>query len=722
MPVTQVRKRDGRVVPFDAEKIAEAIYKAASSVGGSDMDLARSLAHKIKSQLSIKQFKEGVPSVEDVQDMVEYALIEDGHAKTAKAYILYRQKRKEYREAKALMGIPQDGLKMSLNSLKVLEKRYLLRDSTGKVIESPDGLFRRVAKALASAEKMYGMSDEEVKKVEDEFYQVISSLDFLPNSPTLMNAGTKMGQLSACFVLPVEDNMAEIFESLKHQALIHQTGGGTGFSFSRLRPRGDLVGSTKGVASGPVSFMTLFDAATAVVKQGGKRRGANMGILRVDHPDIMEFITLKDSNNSILSNFNISVAITDEFMKALEEDRDYALINPRNQQVNGYMNAKKVWDILVTHAWKSGDPGVVFIDRINTLNPTNNVGLIEATNPCGEQPLHPYDSCNLGSINLGRFVKKVGEHYEIDWERLRTVTHTTTHLLDNVIDANKYPVKQIEEQSKKTRRIGLGVMGFADMLIRLGVKYDSDEGVRVGEQVMKFIHEESIKKSMEIAKVKGSFPAFKGSLWDRLGYPCMRNGTLTTVAPTGTIGIIADCSQGIEPLFAISYLRNTGLTEGGMSFVEVNAVFEEMMRARGLYTEELMAKVARAGSIQNIDEIPEDMKKVFVTTFDISNPEWHVKMQAAFQAHVDSSVSKTINMPNEISPEDVDKAYWYAWKWGCKGITIYRDGSKSVQVLNVQRDPKEAPKPTEHASYKSEEPISHKGSEAPFKHWSETKK
>ncbi|MEM3399820.1 MAG: vitamin B12-dependent ribonucleotide reductase [Candidatus Micrarchaeia archaeon] len=668
--IKKIRKRDGRIVDFDPEKIANAIWKAAQSVGGKDRETAERLS-QIVVKLLEEKYAGKIPTVEEVQDVVEKVLIEEGHAKTAKAYILYRQKRKEIREMKAALGVIDD-LKLSINAIKVLEARYLRKDENGIVIETPGQMFRRVAKAVAKADEFYG---EDSAKTEEEFYQMMANLEFLPNSPTLMNAGTHIGQLSACFVLPIEDSMESIFEAVKNTAIIHKSGGGTGFSFSKLRPRGDMVQSTKGVASGPISFMRVFDIATDVVKQGGKRRGANMGILYVTHPDILDFIMAKERETS-LNNFNISVGITDKFMEAVEKDEKYDLIHPRTGKPVKSLSARKVFDLIVTMAWKNGEPGVIFIDRINEYNPTPHVGKIESTNPCGEQPLLPYESCNLGSINL---VKMLNEKNEIDWEKLRKTVRTAVHFLDNVIDVNVFPLPEIERMTKANRKIGLGVMGFADMLIALGIPYNSERAIEVAEKVMKFISDEARAMSVELGERRGSFPNFKGSVWEKKGYKAMRNATLTTIAPTGTISIIAGVSSGIEPLFAISYVRKV---LSGAELIEVNPIFEKIAQERGFYDEYLMQKIAKRGSIQAIEEIPEDVRRVFVTAHDIT-PEWHVRMQAAFQKYVDNAVSKTINFPYHATPKDIEKAYMLAYKLGCKGITVYRDRSRSEQVLNI---------------------------------------
>lgn len=674
--ISKIKKRDGRIVEFDKNKISNAIWKAARSVGGENREEIERLIEKVV-QLLEEHFQDKIPNVEDVQDLVEKVLIESGHAKTAKAYILYRQKRAEIRKACALLGV-EDDLKLPLNAIVILAARYLRRDENRNIVETTNQLFRRVAKAVASADKLYGKTNEEVAQTEEMFYQKMTHFEFLPNSPTLMNAGTGLGQLSACFVIPVEDSMESIFNALKCAALVHKTGGGTGFSFSKLRPQNDVVKSTGGVASGPLSFISVFDAATNVIKQGGKRRGANMGILRVDHPDILDFIVIKE-NEGRLNNFNISVALTDKFMDATQNDKEYELINPRNGKVVETLRARVIWNLIAMMAWKNGEPGIIFIDKVNRQNPTPYVGAIEATNPCGEQPLLPFESCNLGSINLSKIVS----NGRIDWKTLREAVRMAVHFLDNVIDVNRYPLEEIGKMTKGNRKIGLGVMGFADMLIQMGVPYNSQKALTIAKNVMKFIRDEGVKMSVELAKERGSFPNFRGTVWESSGYEMIRNATITTVAPTGTISEIAGCSGGIEPIFSVSYVRNVAESLG-QALKVINPYFERMAIQQGIYSDELIKKISKTTSISHIEEIPEKIRKVFVTAHDLT-PEWHVRMQAAFQKYTQNAVSKTVNFPNSATPHDIEEVFWLAYELGCKGVTVYRDGSRERQILHISK-------------------------------------
>lgn len=568
-------------------------------------------------------------------------------------------------------------LNLTQNAITVLKKRYLKKDSLGKVIETPEELFRRVSEYIASAEAIFD-KNANPQEWADKFYKLMTSMEFLPNSPTLMNAGQELGQLSACFVLPIEDSMESIFDAVKYTALIHKSGGGTGFSFSRIRPKKDKVGSTGGIASGPVSFMRVFDTATDVIKQGGMRRGANMGILNVNHPDILEFIVAKDDPNAF-TNFNISVAITDSFMQAVENDTSYDLINPHSMEIVGKLNAREVFNKIVDMAWKTGDPGIIFIDRINEHNPTPQLGKIESTNPCGEQPLLPYESCNLGSINLFKMLKYIGDKPEIDFDKLQETVRLAVRFLDDVIEVNKFPLPQIKEMTHKTRKIGLGVMGFADMLIALGIPYNSDQAIEIAEKIMRFISDEAINESIALGLTRGLFPAFEGSIYDTENGLRVRNANRTTIAPTGTLSIIAGCSSGIEPIFALSYYRN--ILDGEI-LIETNSIFEEVAKKYKFYSPELVQKLAKGEGLQDIMGVPEWVKQVFVTSHDIS-PKWHVKIQAAFQKYTDSAVSKTVNMPYDATHEDVAKVYMLAYKSGLKGITIYRDRSRESQVLNI---------------------------------------
>jgi ribonucleoside-diphosphate reductase alpha chain len=589
----------------------------------------------------------------------------------------------------SLSPTPNFPAQLSQNARTVIEKRYLVRDASGKPVERAEDMFRRVATTVAEADRRYGASEGAVQAAAEEFYALMTQRRFEPNSPTLMNAGRPLGQLSACFVLPVEDALSNgqngIYDTLRSMALIHQSGGGTGFGFSKLRPRGSMVRSTTGVASGPVSFMKLYDASTDAVKQGGTRRGANMGILRVDHPDILEFISCKEDLTQI-TNFNISVAVTDKFMEAVKAGTSYDLVDPSNGENAGQLDARTVWNRMIDGAWRTGEPGCFFIDVANRYNPVPHIGQYEATNPCGEQPLLPYDVCNLGSINVGWYVRDSG----MDWDALARDIRLSVHFLDNIIDVNKYPLPEIDALSKRIRRIGFGIMGFADALVRLGIAYDSDEGVEFGRRLQKFVDVESKKESERLANERGPFPEWARSIWgpdetcarDERGnrirpMQMLRNCNVNTIAPTGTISIIAACSSGIEPLFAVAFMRN----QAGVMMPDVNEDFVAIAKKEGWHSDDLMERIAREGHI-HFEEVPERWQRVFVTAHDIT-PEWHVRMQAAFQENCDSAISKTTNFSHTATVDDVREIYELAYDLGCKGVTVYRDGSRDNQVLST---------------------------------------
>jgi len=678
------------------DQIARAVFAAAQSMGITDRELTEQLTSQVIQRMEkaksgtrlplpgmeglvMRGKQRGKRTVEptEIEGIVKEALTKMGQMETTEASV--KAKASQMKCAPAT-DVGETIKSLSPNAMKVLEKRYLKKDLSGKAIETPEQMFRRVAHCIASAELAYD-PQADVRSWEEKFYAMTASLEYLPNSPTLMNAGRELGQLSACFVLPIEDSMESIFEAVKQTALIHKSGGGTGFSFSRLRPESDRVGSTGGIASGPISFLRVFDTATDVIKQGGMRRGANMAILSIDHPDILRFISAKEKGN-VFTNFNLSVAMTEEFMKAVDEGRDYDLINPNTRQSVQKLNAREVFDKIVDMAWRTGDPGIIFIDRVNKDNPTPKLGMIESTNPCGEQPLLPYESCNLGSINLSKMLRRQDGKVEIDYPKLADRVKLAVRFLDNTIEANKFPTEQIEKMTKTTRKIGLGVMGLADALICLGIAYDSDKGLETAENIMSFVNKEATAASAELAKTRGAFPAFEGSIYDRPGWPKLRNAARTTIAPTGTLSIIAGCSSGIEPLFALSYMRT--ILEGE-HLLEVNPYFEEVAKREGFYSEDLMKDLATRGSARGMDKVPAWVQQVFVTAHDIT-PEGHVRIQAAFQKHTDNAVSKTVNFPHDATREDVATVYRLAYELGCKGITIYRDGSKESQVLTINHE------------------------------------
>jgi|UniRef100_A0A7V3YH27 ribonucleoside-diphosphate reductase alpha chain len=665
MPFEYVRKRDGTLEPFREEKIVSALSRALSACGKEDPELAHTLAEKVVHLLSERI--SDIPEVEKIQDTVEEVLMREGLSEVARAYILYREKRRSLRKAKwELFGV-RDDLKLSLNAVRVLKERYLLKDSEGNVVETPKGMMERVARSIAEVDRAFG---EDASRTFEEFFELLTSLVFLPNSPTLMNAGTSLGQLSACFVLPVEDSIDSIFTTLKEMAIIHKSGGGTGFSFSALRPKGDIVVSTGGRASGPVSFMRIFDVATEVVKQGGRRRGANMGVLRFNHPDIREFIRAKEKPG-FLENFNLSVAITDEEIERVKRGEKVELVNPRDGKVWERVNARELFETIAESAWRSGEPGLLFLDTINRANPTPHLGDIVATNPCGEVPLLPYESCNLGSINLAKFVRGG----KIQYDRLREVVWKAVHFLDNVIEANRYPLEAIEKMVKGNRKIGLGVMGFADMLVQLGIPYFSEEALKIAAEVMHFIALEARMASLDLAARRGTFPNYPQSIWAKKNLP-LRNATLLSIAPTGSISIIASCSSGIEPLFALAFRR---YVLEHTELVEVHPLLEEMFQRFGI-PEEIRKAVLERGTMAGIEGIPETLHRLFLTALEIP-PEFHVRVQATFQKYVDNAVSKTVNLPESATPQDVFRVYLLAHELGCKGITVYRYESRPQQVL-----------------------------------------
>ena len=654
MVIQLVRKRTGKIVPLDSKKIQDAIEKAMIALN--ELDKKNSYKYTLWTLRDLESQKIKIPSIEQIQNTVE-RILEQKDERLFKIYSLYRRSRGNARKIQEYFNI-RDDLKLSVNALKVLEERYLLKDQIGKIIETPTGMFFRVSREIANN-----------KKEQEDFFNAMKNSEFLPNSPTLMNAGTTLGQLSACFVLPIEDSLQSIFKTLDDMAIIQQSGGGTGFSFSRIRPKGDIVKSTKGIASGPVSFMKIYDETTETIKQGGKRRGANMGLLKCNHPDIAEFIISKSGKK--LSNFNISVSATDDFLKKALKNQSMNLINPRNSYPEKKVSAKGLFDLIIMNAHATGDPGMIFIDEINRKNVLKSFGGIEATNPCGEVPLLPYESCNLGSINLSKMVV----NGKIDWKKLEHTIRIGVQFLDNVIDKNKYPLKEIEHITRDNRKIGLGVMGFADMLLLLKIPYGSKESLKIGEKIIAFIENKAREKSIELGKQKGSFPNFKYSELSKR-YPAMRNATVTTIAPTGTISIIANCSSGIEPLFALAFFREV---LEGKKLAEINEIFKIELIKRNLWNKNLIDKVIRTGTLKGTN-LPEDLKRLFITSLEIS-PEQHVRMQAAFQKYVDNAVSKTVNLPENASINEVRKIYLLAWKLKCKGITIYRYGSKEKQVL-----------------------------------------
>lgn len=671
--ISKIIKRDGAIVKFDSDRILEAIMAAFKAVGSENKEKANELTEFIVEKVNQKFHKHSIPAVEEIQDLVEQALIEKGYGQTAKAYILYRQKRADLREAKlGVLGFIDDS-KLSLNGAIIAKEKYLLKDEKGQLAESPSQLFRRVAKYLAIVDKKYDKKAKTQEK-ENDFYEIMSSLKFIPAGRILANAGTKMNQLSNAFVIPIYDSLEDIFRALSEQAAVHKSGGGTGFDFSKLRPKGDKATVSGGVAAGPVAYLKLFDQASSNIKIGS-RHSSNMGVLRVDHPDILQFITAK-SRDGVLTNFNISVALTSEFFRCLNGDLAFSLKNPRTGEVVRKIPARQIFDLLITSAWQGGDPGILFMDRINSANPTSHVGKIDSVSACAETPLHPYESSNLGSVNLSNFVK----HKEIKWDELKRVVKIAVNLLDNAIDGCDYPLEIIEKTTKQFRRIGLGVMGWADMLYQLMIPYDSDEAVKLAKKVMKFISDAASDASAKLAEERGDFQLYRGSTHYQEKRR-RRNATVTAIAPTGSISMLAETSSGIEPSFALCYIKKV---LDGRQFLFVNKHLERVARERGFFSESLMRRIAELGSIESFKEIPADVRRVFKVSHQIS-PKFHVSTQAAFQKYVESAISKTVNFPVSATIKDVESTYMLAYKEGCKGITIYRDQSKNDQVINLAK-------------------------------------
>jgi ribonucleoside-diphosphate reductase alpha chain len=676
---SHIQRRDGTVEAFDTERIRNAVTRAAREVGQDDPSVPESVTRAVVEQLA-DRFGGRAPQVEEIQDAVEAELMTSGYDDIARAYVVYRLSRAELRESKSLLEV-RDELKLSLAAVTVLRERYLLRDERGRIVESTGELMDRVASFVARAEDLYRPGSS--GRWASEFSEMLRQRDFLPNSPTLMNAGTSIGLLSGCVVLPLEDSLSSIFGALGHAALIHQGGGGTGYSFSHLRPAGDQVRSTHGKASGPLSFLEVFDCAAGVIRRGGRRRGASMAVLDVSHPDIYEFVTAK-SSTGVLEHFNLSVAVTDSFLRAVTRGAAHRLVNPRTGRVVAKVAATGLFEVICESAWRSGDPGLLFLDAVNRANPLPGRGRIEATNPCGEVPLCPHESCNLGSINLAHFARD----RQIDWNRLGSVVRLAVRFLDDVIDVSRYPIPELEDAALKTRKVGLGVMGLAELLAVLGVPYDSATAVRQAARLAKRVRDEARGASAELARERGAFPLFSESTFARSGFAPLRNSQLTSVAPTGTISLIAGTTSGIEPMFAIAYVRNIL----DRHLVELNPLFDRLARDRGFYSEDLTIEIARTGGVRHLEKVPPEVRASFPTALEIS-PEWHLLMQSAVQRHVDAAVSKTINLPPETTPEDIRDIFLSAWRARVKGITVYRYGSKPGQVLTLLEGDKGSSEP-----------------------------
>ncbi len=668
--IKNIIKRDGDIVAFDEKRIMDAVYKSTVAIGEPNLNIAEETARKVVDLLNQTFDEDTAPTVEDIQDVVEHVLINEKLTKIAKSYILYRQERAEIRKQKETILGRVDKSKLSPNALLIAKERYLLRDNDRKSTETPIDMFRRVAKAIAASERRYNADKEKIKFWEKKFYNCISQLDFVPAGRIMAGAGTPEGQLLSSFVIPLGDSTKEIFKALYDSSIIKRYGGGVGFSFSKLRAKGSKTSSTTTKASGPVAFMHLFDHSSGLVSSSEHRKGANMGSLSVEHPDIIDFITSKADRS--LQNFNISVEITDNFMKALSKNRDYELIDPRTGRVVERTNARKILSLLITMAWKFGDPGMLFIDRINQANPVPALGRFETTDPCGDQPLLSYGAVAYGAINLAHFALE----NDVDWNKLRALIPLTVRFLDNTLDATRFPITRFKKTVYGLRNVGLGVMGFADLLYELGVPYNSKEAIKLASRIMNFIQTNAHEASRQLAEERGTFPLWKKSAYTKKNQK-RRNATITTIAPCGARSILADTSGGIEPHFGLCYYRRTVATG---EIMHINPIFEKAAKQNGFYSTELMRDTASQGGIKGIEEIPAEIKKVFVTAHDIT-PEWHIRIQAAFQEHTDNAISKTINFPYQATIKDVEEAFLLAYKLGCKGLTVYRDGSRDDQVL-----------------------------------------
>ncbi len=671
--IAKVRKRDGRIVLYDKGKIVSAISKAMDSVNKADLNEAQKLANIAENELEEKFGKKETPNVEDIQDLIEKTLIKEGHVEVAKSFILYRYKRTLIREAKQSLIGKIDDSDLSITSLKIAEAKYLLKDKNDNIIETPNQMFQRVSKCMADVEKKYNKDEQHIKELEKKFYEIISNLEFMPSGRILAHAGTESTSLASSIALPIEDSLEDIFTTLLHTVTLQKKTVGTGFNFSKIRPRGSRTSENYGKAVGPISFMHIFNSASELIKCRGNRKIANMAILRVDHPNIIDFIGAKENQN-YLNNFNISVGLTDKFIEAVKKNDDYEIIDPNTEKVVSKLNARKIFDMIISTAWKNGEPGLLFLDNINRKNPTPEIGRLEETSSCAEMLLYPHEAAFLGSINLEKFIK----NNEIDYDRLAYVIRLAVRFLDNTIDVSNYPIEKVNEITRANRKIGLGVMGFADLLFELQVPYNSERALEIAEEIIKFVQKIAREESENIGVEKGNFLNYKKSIFYKKR--SMRNATVTAIAPSGSISILSETSNSIEPNFAIGYMRNI---LGNTQIMFVNKHFEKIAREKGFYSPSLIKTIVEQGSLENIEEIPDKFKKIFVVSHQIS-PEWHVKMQAVFQKHIDNAISKTINFPFTATLQDVEKGYFKAHELGCKGITIYRNGSRVEQVINLK--------------------------------------